>query len=205
MVISKTGKDLDLDQLTEEANIYVQNVKEPSEKKEQEEKLEKFKKIIQTEKDLLEQFNPQRLELEIIYNDLLLKFKVRPVSGADDLELIGLDFNVYVNLDELEKQVISKKNSGTKLTQKEEKMYKAAEDKLAGHMMGDALEQAHHILASFLTPPAYSKTKNPKKRYEKKIEFWRGIPFDLKMYLFSEVIDRLGMNPESDVKLFPIS
>ena len=168
MVISKTGKDLNWDQLTEEANIYVKNVKEPSEQKEQKEKLEKFKKIIQTEKDLLEQFNPQRLELELIYNDLLLKFKVRPLTGADDLELIGLDFNVYVDSDELEKNVIEKKKNGKKLTNKEEKAYKAAEDKLAGHMMGDALEQAHHILASFLTPPSYNKIKNPKKRYEKR-------------------------------------
>lgn len=72
-------------------------------------------------------------------------------------------------------------------------------------MMGNTLKQTHHILATFLTPPSFNRVKNLDKRFEMKLEFWRGFPFDLKMFLFSEVINRLGINPEVELKLFQVN
>jgi hypothetical protein len=198
-----SGAAQDIDKLTRDANKYAKTVKEPREREEQAKKKKEFKRIIKSEKTLLERFNPQRLKLDVVYNNELFQFTIRPLSGSDDLEKIGMGFNTYAELSDFEKQVLEKKNSDKKLTKKEKAAYSDIEDKLSEDMLGDGLVQAHQILASFLTPPAYTKIKDSQKRFEKKLEFWQAVPLDLKMYLFNEVIDRLGLNPESEVELFP--
>jgi hypothetical protein len=185
-----------------EANEYAKTVKEPQQQKEEEKHVKEFQKIIDSETELLHLFSNDRLELEIIYNKKLFKFKIKPLENAKDIESIGLDFRAYMDLDDLEKEVILKKNQGETLTPSEQEVYNEKEKEFASGAIGNALDQAHHILATFLTPPSYSRTKDPHKRHLKKVEFWRNLPFDLKMFLFTEVIDRLGINPEVELKLF---
>jgi hypothetical protein len=198
-----TKQDIDLKKATQQVNTYVEQVKKPQEEKEKLEKIEEFQKIIQTEKELLKQFHPKRLELEILYQKKLYKFQIRPLQNTDDIETIGLDFNTYIDLNDLEKEIIKKKTEGKKLNQTEKNIYKKTETKLSNKFMGNALEQANHILATFLTPPTYNRLTK-EKRYKKKLEFWQNFPFDLKMYIFSETMNRLGINPENEIKLFQV-
>lgn len=185
-----------------EANEYAKTVKEPEEQKEQEKRVEEFQEIIDSERELLHLFSDDRLKLEVVYGKKLLKFKIKPLENTGDIENIGLDFRIYMELDDLEKEIVLKKNRGETLTSSEQEVYNVKEKEFAEGAMGNALDQAHHILATFLTPPSYSKTRNPKKRLEKKLVFWQSVPFDLKMFLFTEVIQRLGINPETELKLF---
>lgn len=60
-------KDIDLKEATRKANEYAREVKEPAEQGEKEENIEKFNKIIKTEKELLKIFHPKRLQLKVIY------------------------------------------------------------------------------------------------------------------------------------------
>lgn len=199
----ETGEKIeDIEKILRETNEYAKTVKEPQEQREQEKRVEEFQEIIDSERELLHLFSNERLKLEVVYNKKLLKFKIKPLENTSDIESIGLDFRTYMELDDLEKEIILKKNRGETLTSSEQEVYNLKEKEFAEGAMGNALDQAHHILATFLTPPSYSKTRNPKKRLEKKLEFWRNIPFDLKMFLFTEVIQRLGINPETELKLF---
>ena len=192
----------DIEKILREANEYAKTVKEPQEQKEQKKRVEEFQEIIDSEKELLHLFSNDRLKLEVIYNNKLFKFKIKPLENTGDIESIGLDFRTYMELDDLEKEIVLKKNRGETLTPSEQEVYNVKEKEFAEGAMGNALDQAHHILATFLTPPSYSKTRNPEKRLEKKLEFWRNTPFDLKMFLFTEVVKRLGINPETELKLF---
>jgi hypothetical protein len=192
----------EIEELAKNANKYAKTVKEPREQKEQEKKIEEFKEVISSERELLKLFSKNRLNLEIVYNQQLLKFKIKPLTSTEDIEAVGLDFRTYMDLTDLEKEIILKKNQGETLTPEEQKIYNKKEEEFTSGAMGNMLDQANNILATFLTPPSYSSVRDPKKRMNRKLNFWRGMPFDLKMFLFTEVINRLGINPEVDLKLF---
>lgn len=194
-----------LEEIARNANKYAQTVKEPLEQKEREEQVKKFNEVIETERDLLKIFSKDRLKIELVYNKKLLKFQIKPLKSTKDIEAVGLDLTVYMDLNDLEKEIILKKNRGEVLTGDEQEIYDAKEKEFASSHLGGALDQAHHLLATFLTPPSFSRLKNPEKQYIAKLTFWESFPFDLKMFLFSEVIDRLGINPETDVKLFQVN
>lgn len=249
-MVENEEKMEDIDTILREANEYAKTVKEPQEHEEQEKRVEEFQKIIDSERELLHLFSHERLELEVVYDKKLLKFKIKPLENTGDIESIGLDFRTYMELDDLEKEVILKKNRGEPLTPSEQEVYNRKEKEFAEGAMGNALDQAHHILATFLTPPSYKLPRNllkipleylpfiftkgeqailkkerekkltskeqtsynelKKEYYKKKSEkeltlrlmFWRRFPFDLKMFLFTEVVQRLGINPETELKLF---
>ena len=233
-----------------EANEYAKTVKEPEEQKEQKKRVEEFQEIIDSERELLHLFSTDRLKLEVVYGKKLLKFKIKPLENTGDIENIGLDFRTYMELDDLEKEIILKKNRGETLTSSEQEVYNVKEKEFAEGAMGNALDQAHHILATFLTPPSYKLPRNllkipleylpfiftkgeqailkkernkkltpeeqtsynelkkeyykkkPEKELTLKLMFWKRFPFDLKMFLFTEVVQRLGINPETELKLF---
>lgn len=191
-----------LTEMAKEANKYAKTVKEPLEQKENEEKIKEFEEVIDNERDLLQTFSPDRLNLEVVYNKKLFKFNIKPLHDTSDIQSIGLDFQTYMDLEDLEKEIILKKNRGETLTAEEKRVYSKTEEELASNIAGSSLDQANHILATFLSPPSFKRVKDPNKRNERKIKFWRAFPFDLKMYLFSEVIERLGINPETNIKLF---
>ena len=135
-------------------------MKEPEEQKEQKKRVEEFQEIIDSERELLHLFSTDRLKLEVVYGKKLLKFKIKPLENTGDIENIGLDFRTYMELDDLEKEIILKKNRGETLTSSEQEVYNVKEKEFAEGAMGNALDQAHHILATFLTPPSYKLPRN---------------------------------------------
>ena len=201
--MEENGVDIkSIEEELREANEYVKTVKEPTEQKEQKKRVEEFQEIIDSERELLHLFSDDRLELEVVYGKKLLKFKIKPLEDTSDIGNIGLDFRAYMGLDDLEKEIILKKNNGETLTSSEQKVYNKKEKEFAKGANDNAFDQVHQILANFITPPSYSKTRDPLKQRAKRIMFWRRAPFDLKMFIFSEVIERLGINPETELKLF---
>jgi hypothetical protein len=192
-----------IEEAVREANKYAKTVKEPQQQKEHEKNVKEFKEIIDSEKEFLQRFHEDRFKPSIEYGGKIFEFKIKPIENTKDIENLGLDFRAYMDLDDLEKEVILKKNRGETLTASEQEVYNEKEKEFASGAVNNALDQAHHILATFVTPPSFSRTKDPQKRYNKRLESWRYVPFDLKMLLFNEVINCLGLNPEAELKLFP--
>lgn len=193
-----------IEKLSKASKEYAKTVKEPEEQKKNEKRVEEFNELIDNERELLKIFSKDRLKLEVVYNKKIFKFTIKPLTDTSDVEAIGLDFQTYVDLNDFEKEIILKKSRGETLDIKEQAIYDEKEKDLASGVMGNALEQTHHILATFLTPPSYNDISDSEKRHELRMEFWHDFPFDLKMFLFAEVMERLGINPETELKLFQV-
>jgi len=190
-------EDLDLDAAVRRAAAYEDEVLLPSQEEEVEEVLQTFDEVVETEKELLKLFNPDRLNLEVVYNGKHLKFKIRNVEPTDDLKALQMDLSIYTDLSELEKGVMDKGGAGEKLSSSEERLYKNTVRKLENKLAGTILNQVHTILAYYVTPPTGT--------FDERVEFWKNVPFDLRTFIASETMDRLGISPDSDIKLFHAS
>lgn len=171
---------------------------------ENKEAAKEFENIIASEKELLEKFDPNRLKkVSFIYGRDRYDFSIRPIRGAEDINAVsGIDLSAYADIDEMEKEIVIKKNKGEELTKDEQKTYDTVNKRLRSEVTGNALKQVHDILVRFVSPPEYLDITDLKERYNAKIYFWENFVFDLKMLLFSEVTERLGISPTVTCKLF---
>jgi hypothetical protein len=189
-------EDLDLKAAGKRADEFDRTVIKPNKIQQQEEVVDTFDEILSTQDEIMKLFNPERLNLQVIYKRKRLDFKIRPIDSTDDLGAISMDLSVYGDLSELEISIMDKGFSDKKLSSTEQKLYDNTVEKLKTKIAGTILDQVNYVLVTFVSPPEGTE--------EERRKFWNIIPFDLKTFIASEVMDRLGISPESDVKLFQV-
>lgn len=189
---------------TEKANTYYEEVIVPDEIAEQEKRVEEHQKIIKTESDLLKLFNPKTYrKLGLEYKDNLLEFEITPVETTEDIEFLHLDIRTYIDLKELEKTVFEKNYSDETLSKTEKVLYNKVKQKLEKGKQDTDLDRMHKLLSILVTPPSYEEVKNSFERYKKRFDFWKSMPLDLKTFILENSLERLGMDPKVELKLFP--
>lgn len=190
---------VDIEAATKRAQKYNDEVYEPAVEEEAKQAVDDFNEVIATEKELLNHFSEDKMHVKITNQGKLFEFDLRQVSGSDDLKAIQLDLSVYSTLTDKERELVVKKNEGQKpLSNAETRLYEKINAKLENEMGGKILDQVHDVLAQFVTPPCGSVEENKK--------FWETrVPFDFKTFLADAVMDRLGINQTTDVKLFQAS
>ncbi len=186
----------DLKQIAEGAEDYEENVVIPEKKEEAAKAHEEFKEIIETEKDFLDLFNDERLEIQVVYDDKLLKFTVKPIEPGDDMSFLDTDANQYLDLKDEEIKVIEKVNKKKRLNKKEKKIYERLAKNEGGAMSSTALKMMHQLFAQHITPPELGGDK------EARLAFWVKAPFNLKILLFEATMRALGLDQGTTLRLF---
>ena len=187
----------------EEALKYQKEVVIPAQEEEAKEAIEEFEKVIDTEKTMLDKFGVNvSQDIKVKYGDDLLVFTVRPIESSDNLSKIGLDFESFSDFSVKELKILKKKNNGEKLRPEEEKIATDIEAQLMSNAAKNQLDSIHNILATFVTPPMFNSTKNKKKRFEKRLEWWKARPFNLKMVIAGEASKILGIDDNTTVEVF---
>lgn len=191
--------EIDLEAAKARANKHLKDVYEPQIEAEAEQAIKDFEEVIATEKELLEFFSEDKMKLQVTYHGKRFDFNLRQVNGRDDLSSIQLDLSIYSTLTDKERQLVLKGNEGLKpLSTLEQKLYEKINAKLENDIGGKVLDQCTDVLAQFVSPPAGSVEENKK--------FWETrVSFDFKTFVASEVMGRLGITQETDVKLFQAS
>lgn len=188
--------DLDIKALNENAAEFLEELDEEAE--EEAVKVEKeFDEVIETRKELMELFDPQRLDMDILYKGKLLKLKLHEVDGSANLK--ALDLNIHAELSDLEQSVLDPKKQDT-LTPSEKKLHDKTMKKLEKDMSKNLLEYTYQILSQFV----FFKDMEDMD-IKDRVVFWKNLPFDLKMFISVEAMRRLGLEPAADIKLFQVS
>lgn len=201
----RTSKKLTKKQIAQmeaEAEEYDKKVIKPQKKKEQEKFEKEFEEVIESEDDLLKEFSPERFNIQVIYTSpltktpKLYKFTVKPIEPGDDLSLLDIDKDIYSDLRPEEKAIMEKLQRGETLTEDDFKIMQKAEAEARKKTADKVLDQTHTVLSQFVTPPDFGGD------LEKRKEFWINADFMFKMFLFTEVVNRLGLNQQTLIKLF---
>ena len=186
-------EDIDIKAANERAAKFIEDVKEPDDEEKMEKAVDTFSEVLDTEKAMLELFSPDRLDFDVLYKGKRLKFHLIEVDGKADLK--ALDLNIHTDLSDLEMDAVKKLEED--LNPSERKLREKALKKLEEEMSTNLLEYTESILIQFVRPP--------KGTFEERKSFWKHVPFDLKMFIGVEAMQRLGLEPNSDIKLFPVS
>jgi hypothetical protein len=188
--------DLDIKALDEQAAEFLQELEE--DKEEEAKKAEKeFDEVIETRRELLELFEEDNLEMEVLYKRKLLKLHLHPVDGSANLK--ALDLNIHAELSDLEKSVLDPEKQED-LSPSEKKLQEKTMKKLEKDMSKNLLEYTYQILSQFVFFPDMEDMP-----VEERQAFWKKLPFDLKMFISVEAMKRLGLEPAADIKLFQAS
>ena len=188
--------DLDIKALDENAAEFLQELEE--DKEEQAKEIEKeFDEVIETRRDLLNLFEEDNLDMEILYKGKLLKLILHPVDGTANLK--ALDLNIHAELSDLEKSVLDPEKQED-LSPSEQKLHDKTMKKLEKDISKNLLEYTYQVLSQFVFFPDMEDMP-----IEDRVKFWEKLPFDLKMFISVEAMKRLGLEPASDIKLFQAS
>lgn len=196
-------QDLDLGAAAERVKQYKEEVVIPREEAKVEKTLDDFDEVVSTQKELLDLFSPEKLQLQVVYNNKRLDFKIKPIEPTDDLGELQLDLNVYSDLSDLEQNVVKKSETegNDTLSSSERRLYDKTQEKLANKIAGRVLEQVHKILSTYVSPLDGEFMESADER----IKFWINVPFKLKTFLAGETMERLGISPNLDAKIFQVS
>ena len=193
----------DLERVIKDANEYAQTIKEPLEEKRREEDLRQFKNIINTREALLDNYGHLRSVFEVLDGNNLLKIKLRPIRGTlKDMELLDPDSNIYADLDRMEREIMQKKHNNMDLTENEQKIWNKTESKLENNKENGSIDQINRILDAFVDI-VDDNDESILVGIDKEL-FWESFHFLLKICIFGEVIDRLGLKVESEIQLFQV-
>lgn len=191
--------NIDYDELAKEAKQVYNEEIIPEKIEKTIEVIEDFEEIIETEQQLVELFNEERFNLDVVYKNRLLKFKIKPITEGDDLSFLDLDLAIYSDMSEEEAETIEKVVKNEKLSKKDEKILEAMDERQMKKIAEKGYEMVNKLLAQHVTPPDYNGD------LEKRYKFWEQADFILKELLVKEVTDRLGIDGNQTAKLFQAS
>lgn len=192
--------EIDYEKLVTEAEERDKEIYQPQKEKQVKEFIDNFDEVIDSEKQFLDLFNPDRYKIEVIYGtqgqSKLFKLEVIPVKDQD-LSYIDMDLNIYDDLNNKERQVIDKNFTGEKLTKKEHKMLDEIEAKEKAKQTQKVNEMLCMLLANHITWPNHEKNT-----LKQRVAFWKQAPFDFRTYLGEKVLAILGLDNRNSITFF---
>ena len=190
--------EVDYKDVIEKADKFNKEVVDPARKQEADESLKEFNKVIENEDDFLAKFDESRFDLEVLFDGDLLKMKILPLTPGMDASLLEADKSIFNDLTKAQRLALQKSINGEKLTPKQTEILTKLNKEYESRSSESILDKANHVLAQHIRPPELGS-------FEERLEFWEkrgGSYLLLKTFLVNEIVQRIGTDQRSMIKLF---
>lgn len=170
-----------------------------------EENLDANIRVIETSTELLELLDdPNRYRFDMhckIKGELVrLKFRLKPLSDNEYLDLLDAQTRVFRDLDKGEKIVFNKATNGVPLSPEEEKMQQSIQDKIV-ERLGD-IDKNSDVMTNFLIDHVeLVGDGNLTKAQRKKI--WTTIDIGSRVLIYNKCKKIVRVDEDLEVELFP--
>ncbi len=193
--------EIDYEQIAQEAAERDREIYQPQREEQAKEFLENFDEVIDSEKQFLDLFNPDRYKFNMTYGPpgerKLFKLELIPVDDQD-LSYIDMDMSIYEDLNTKERKVLDKYYEGEgKLTKREQAVFDEIQQKEKIKQTREVNNMLCTLLANHLTWPNHKV-----HTLEERIVFWKHAPFDFRTYLGNKALEILGLDNRNSVVFF---
>jgi hypothetical protein len=176
--------DIDYEQVQKRAKFYHDNVVKPQQAAKQEDALEDFIETINTEEELKKRLGKGNTKFTIQYKDFKTDVEIRPLQKDDDFSLLNTDtLQLYNDLDDSEKELVTKIMAGDDLSKEDNAMLIKLNEKLPNQATM-IFSNMHDMLANYVIKPKYTK-----EEWEEDI-----VDFGFKVAIYEQVKIRLGID-----------
>lgn len=170
-----------------------------------EENIEKNIKIIETSNDLLDLLDdPNRYRFDMhcrIKGQIVrLKFRLKPLSDRDYMDLLDAQTRVFRDLDKSEKMVFSKYTNGAPLSPEEDKMRQHIQDKIV-ERLGD-VDKNNDIITTFLIDHVELVGDADLNKTQRK-KFWHKLDVGTRILIYNRCKEIVRIDEDLEVDLFP--
>lgn len=153
-------------------------------KSKQEDALEDFIETINTEEELKKRLGKGNTKFTIQYKDFKTDVEIRPLQKDDDFSLLNTDtLQLYNDLDDSEKELVTKIMAGDDLSKEDNAMLIKLNEKLPNQATM-IFSNMHDMLANYVIKPKYTK-----EEWEEDI-----VDFGFKVAIYEQVKIRLGID-----------
>lgn len=170
-----------------------------------EENLDKNIKVIETSTELLSLLDdPNRYRFDMhcrIQGKIFrLKFRLKPLSDNEYLDLLNAQTRVFRDLSNSEKVVYNKATNEMPLSPEEEKMVKSIEDKIV-EKLGDVDKNRDEITTFLINHVELVGDADLNKTQRKK--FWQTMDIGARVLIYNKCKNIVRVDNELEVDLFP--
>ena len=170
-----------------------------------EENIDKNIKVIETSTELLNLLDdPNRYRFDMhckIKGQLLrLRFRLKPLSDNDYMDLLDAQTRVFRDLNKSEKMVYSKATNGVPLSPEEEKMQQSIQDKIV-EKLGD-VDKNNDVITTFLIDHVELVGDADLNKTERK-KFWNTMDIGSRVLIYNKCKEIVRVDEDLEVDLFP--
>jgi len=170
-----------------------------------EENLDANIKIIETSSELLSLLDdPNRYRFDMhckIQGQIVrLKFRLKPLSDNEYLDLLDAQTRVFRDLNNSEKLIFNKATNGVVLSPEEEKMRQSIQDKIV-EKIGD-IDNNNDIITSFLIDHVELVGDADLNKTQRK-KFWNTVDVGARVLIYNKCKEIVRLDADLEVDLFP--
>lgn len=129
-----------------------------------------------------------------------LRFRMKPLSDNDYMELLNAQTRIFKDLNKSEKIVYSKASNEMPLSPEEEKMVKNIEDKIV-EKLGDVDKNNDHVTSFLIDNVELLNDSNLNKTQRKK--FWQTMDLGSRVLIYNKCKEIANIDENLEVELFP--
>lgn len=172
---------------------------------ETEQNIEANIRIIETSSELLDILDdPDRycfdMHVKIKGQIFRLKFRMKPLSDSEYIDLLDAQTRVFRDLSKSEKMVFSKATNGVPLSPEEEKMQNSIQDKIV-EKLGD-VDKNNDVITSFLIEHVELIGDNSLTKPQRK-KFWHTVDIGTRVLIYNRCKEIIRIDEDLEVDLFP--
>jgi hypothetical protein len=182
--------DIDYEAAKKRAQEYDDKVIKPEVEQAKADIQAQFDEVIDTQAKWADFYDEDNYEFDVIYNMKKYKVQIRALQEGDDFSILDMDSgDVYADLNKPEQAIVEKVREGVRLTSDEERILAKINKQTDGAKL--VFKNMNAVLTQHVVLPDFSKE-----------EWERKIPFLLRMFIYQETLQRLGMDNRFQPKLF---
>lgn len=182
--------DIDLEAAKERAREYDKKVLRPEKEKEIRDSQEKYKELIDTEKDFLDFFNEDKYKFQVEYKGKLFDIEITYIDPEkNDLSILEMDTGeIFSDLDSEEQKIIMKMQNGEPLTPSEQERINNLSTN--PETAKAVFKNMNKVLTQQVIKPDISEDQ------------WNRVDLAFRLFVYQEVMDRLGLSANTQPRLF---
>lgn len=182
--------DIDLEAAKERAREYDKKVLQPKKEKEIRDSQEKYKELIDTEKDFLDFFNEDKYKFQVEYKGKLFDIEITYIDPEkNDLSILEMDTGeIFSDLDSEEQKIIMKMQDREPLTPSEQERINNLSTN--PETAKAVFKNMNKVLTQQVIKPNISEDQ------------WNRVDLAFRLFVYQEVMDRLGLSANTQPRLF---
>lgn len=182
--------DIDLEAAKERAREYDKKVLRPEKEKEIRDSQEKYKELIDTEKDFLDFFNEDKYKFQVEYKGKLFDIEITYIDPEkNDLSILEMDTGeIFSDLDSEEQKIIMKMQDREPLTPSEQERINNLSTN--PETAKAVFKNMNKVLTQQVIKPNISEDQ------------WNRVDLAFRLFVYQEVMDRLGLSANTQPRLF---